>query len=629
MKKLKKDFKIILRGYKVIFSIDKMLIPLNIINSILNAISPFIFIFMGAEILNALSRSENVNHIYFLFIFTIVLNVSVQEIKNILSHAINIKNSVFENKFNMFLNSKTLDMDYGDIENPETHTKRQRINEIRNMNGGGIWRLVYQSGDVVNSLFLIIISIAITYRAFIIYSSIPQNNFIDLIISPVSSIILLVFIIVNTLITIHLTAVSTKKNQTIADGIIPSNRRFNYLLDNYIRSYHAGKDIRLYNQKQMIMEHFQKLINNLFPILDKLERHKIKYDNINTIFSSIIGLLVYIFIGVKAIYGLIGLGDLFKFINSINMFSWGLTGFLNTFGMLRTNNEYLEVLYDYLDIPNEKYQGTLSVEKRDDNEYDIEFKNVSFKYPGTDVYALKNLNLKFNIGQRMAVVGMNGSGKTTMIKLLCRLYDPTEGEIKLNGFDIKKYDYDEYTALFSVVFQDFKLFSFTLSQNVAAVVNYDSEKVAQTLAKSGFDTRLENMPKGIETPLYKDFEEDGVEISGGEAQKIALARALYKDAPFIVLDEPTAALDPIAEFEIYSKFNEIVGDKTAIYISHRLSSCRFCNEIAVFHEGELIQRGSHDTLIADESGKYYELWNAQAQYYQSNQESDNINAAII
>ena len=264
------------------------------------------------------------------------------------------------------------------------------------------------------------------------------------------------------------------------------------------------------------------------------------------------------------------------------------------------------------------YQGTLPVEKRTDNEYEIEFKNVSFKYPGSENYALKNFNLKFNIGQRMAVVGMNGSGKTTMIKLLCRLYDPTEGEITLNGFNIKNYNYDEYMSIFSVVFQDFKLFSFTLGQNVAASVDVDEQKAEECLSTAGLAERLRNMAKGMETPLYKDFEEDGVEISGGEAQKIALARALYKDAPFIVLDEPTAALDPVAEFEIYSKFNEIVGGKTAIYISHRLSSCRFCDDIAVFHEGELIQRGSHDTLIADGGGKYHELWIAQAQYYQEN-----------
>jgi ATP-binding cassette subfamily B protein len=204
-----------------------------------------------------------------------------------------------------------------------------------------------------------------------------------------------------------------------------------------------------------------------------------------------------------------------------------------------------------------------------------------------------------------------------MIKLLCRLYDPTEGEIFLNGFDIKKYDYDEYMALFSVVFQDFQLLRYTLGQNVSTSINYDSKKVTELLEKSGFDSRLADMPKGLETYLDIDFAGTGtgVQLSGGEAQKVALARALYKEAPFIVLDEPTAALDPIAEFEIYSKFNEIVEDKTAIYISHRLSSCRFCDDIAVFHEGELIQRGSHDTLIDDENGKYYELWTAQAQYY--------------
>lgn len=210
---------------------------------------------------------------------------------------------------------------------------------------------------------------------------------------------------------------------------------------------------------------------------------------------------------------------------------------------------------------------------------------------------------------------MNGSGKTTMIKLLCRLYDPTEGFITLNSIDIKKYDYEEYLSLFSVVFQDFKLFSYTLGQNVAADIDYNSERAEECLVKSGFSERFFKLPKKLDTCLYKDFEEDGMEISGGEAQKNAIARALYKDALFIILDEPTAALDPIAEFEIYSKFNDIVGEKTAIYISHRLSSCRFCDDIAVFDEGKMIQRGSHDTLIMDVEGKYYELWDAQAQYY--------------
>ena len=235
--------------------------------------------------------------------------------------------------------------------------------------------------------------------------------------------------------------------------------------------------------------------------------------------------------------------------------------------------------------------------------------------PGAETYALRHVNMTLTGGQRLAVVGINGSGKTTFIKLMCRLYDPTEGTILLNGIDIKCYNYNQYMSLFSVVFQDFNLFSFSLGENVAAGGDYDTEKVLSSLRKSGFGDRLNTMPDGIRTSLYKDFDKNGVEISGGEAQKIALARALYKDAPFIILDEPTAALDPIAEYEIYSKFNEIIGDKTAIYISHRLSSCRFCDKILVFDNGQIVQSGSHEELITQEDGKYYELWHAQAQYY--------------
>lgn len=216
---------------------------------------------------------------------------------------------------------------------------------------------------------------------------------------------------------------------------------------------------------------------------------------------------------------------------------------------------------------------------------------------------------------RLAVVGENGSGKTTFIKLLCRLYDPQEGQILLNGIDIRKCRYDDYINIFSVVFQDFQLISQPLGNNVAGSMNYDRERVRKALLDAGFGDRLATMEKGLDTTLYKGVYEDGVDVSGGEAQKIAIARALYKDAPFIILDEPTAALDPIAEAEIYSKFDEIAGDKTAIYISHRLSSCKFCDEIAVFHEGAVIQQGTHAELVADENGKYYELWNAQAQYY--------------
>ena len=241
----------------------------------------------------------------------------------------------------------------------------------------------------------------------------------------------------------------------------------------------------------------------------------------------------------------------------------------------------------------------------------MKFYTKTFAY----VFPLKNINLTLKSGEKLAVVGMNGSGKSTFIKLLCRLYDPTEGEILLNGIDIRKYDYKEYMNIFSVVFQDFNLFALKLGENVAAKSGYDKKAVEEALSKAGFSERLNDLPEGVETYLYKDYNKDGVNVSGGEAQKIAIARALYKDAPFLILDEPTAALDPVAEAQIYSKLNDIVSDKTAIYISHRLSSCKFCDEILVFEGGTVIQQGTHNSLVSEINGKYYELWHAQAQYY--------------
>ena len=326
--------------------------------------------------------------------------------------------------------------------------------------------------------------------------------------------------------------------------------------------------------------------------------------------------VIYLFTGLKALGGAFGVGSVTQYVGALAGLAQGFTRLLEIVGNLRANAEYLKFTYDFLDIPNNMYQGSLTTEKRSDRKYEIEFRDVSFKYPGTDTWALRHVSMKFDVGERLAVVGENGSGKTTFIKLLCRLYDPTEGEILLNGIDIRKYRYGNYLELFSVVFQDFRLLAQPLGQNVAASIEYDRERAAECLKRAGFGSRLAELPHGLDTCLYRDFEDSGVEISGGEAQKIALARVLYQDAPFIVLDEPTAALDPEAEAEVYTKFNDIVEDKTAIYISHRLSSCRFCDEIAVFDHGQVVQQGTHDALLAAAGGKYQTLWDAQAQYYQ-------------
>ncbi len=324
---------------------------------------------------------------------------------------------------------------------------------------------------------------------------------------------------------------------------------------------------------------------------------------------------VYLYVCLKAWAGAFGVGMATQYIGAVSNLAINVQKLLAGLSQLRHCVPYLWDSYEFLDIPNQMYQGSLTTEKRADRQYDVEFRDVSFRYPGQEAWALRHVSVKFRVGERLAVVGENGSGKSTFIKLLCRLYDPQEGEILLNGIDIRKYRYQDYIDVFSVVFQDFQLISQPLGANVAGRAQYDARKVTESLADAGFAERLASLPDGLDTQLYRDYDGEGVMISGGEAQKIAIARALHKNAPFIILDEPTAALDPIAEAEIYAQFNEISGDKTAIYISHRLSSCKFCDEILVFCDGAIVQQGTHESLLAKPDGKYYALWHAQAQYY--------------
>ena len=376
-------------------------------------------------------------------------------------------------------------------------------------------------------------------------------------------------------------------------------------------------DIRMNNQQRLASAYWET--NSTFGVngsFGKSARGKMGvYASLGVCITTLITGFIYVFTCLKAWGGAFDVGSITQYVGAATAMVTNVFALTDLLGVMKTNAPYLAKTFEFLDIPNSMYQGSLTTEKRSDRQYEVEFRNVSFKYPGSESWALKNVSMKFKVGKRLAIVGENGSGKTTFIKLLCRLYDPQEGEILLNGIDIRKYRYDDYMRIFSVVFQDFRLICQPLGNNVAGSMEYDRDRAKKALIDAGFGDRLAAMEKGLDTMLYKELSEDGVDISGGEAQKIAIARALYKDAPFIILDEPTAALDPIAEAEIYGKFDEIAGDKTAIYISHRLSSCKFCDEIAVFDGGSVVQKGTHEDLVADRDGKYYELWHAQAQYY--------------
>ncbi len=527
--------------------------------------------------------------------------------------------------WNRIFFDKLLSMDFCDVDDPKNQALFTQIQQARQWNGWGLNKLYSLFSQAVGASFRILGAIALSVSLFTL--PVPAGNPLAWLNSSWCLAGMGALLVGSVLLS---GAMSNRANRYWSeyDGA-QGNRGFSFFYFIAMSERERGADIRTYAQDKFLEQagrRDQESEGSFGPCSSVGRAGRGPMGAMSAVSGAVsqafMG-VIYLFAGLKALGGAFGVGSVTQYVGALAGMAEGLTDLLVIVGELRANAEYLKLTYDFLDIPNRMYQGSLTTEKRSDRKYEIEFRDVSFKYPGTDIWALRHVSMKFDVGERLAVVGENGSGKTTFIKLLCRLYDPTEGEILLNGINIRKYRYEDYLALFSVVFQDFKLLSQPLGHNVAAAENYDRQCAEDCLNKAGFGSRLAELPHGLDTCLYREFEDDGVEVSGGEAQKIALARVLYRGAPFIVLDEPTAALDPEAEAEVYTKFNDIVEDKTAIYISHRLSSCRFCDEIAVFDQGQVVQKGVHDALVKTD-GKYQALWEAQAQYYQKRAEETEI-----
>lgn len=604
---VKDMIKINFRGIKLIHHRNKFSIPLFVLDAVLISLSAYWNFWFLARLLDHLAANAEFTVIVADAAFIIGGDFMLRFFKAITDHLIFYNGSSFWEECNLYLNEKLMNMDYEYMESEKIQNRKRDIDEmVRTHDGGGMnflyWRMV---GIIAYTLNLMI---ALVYMMQIINKS--RGLFAD---SPVKSALssILFIMIVISLIILTMERVKRLKGKIFQanEEMIPISREMNWYVFNCLEKEAYGKSIRLFHQQPLLEKHLKGLLTGQGNCHIRIGRLDEKVQRITGFLQAGLLSLVYLYLGIMAIKGLLSSGNVVLYAGSISIFATYFSEWVYVITELMTNTAYVKAYFDFMDIPNKKYEGSLPVEKRDDDQFELEFRDVSFKYPGTEEYVLKNFSIRFRIGERLAVVGKNGSGKTTFIKLLCRLYDPTEGEILLNGINIKKYDYQEYLNLFSVVFQDFKILSMPLGENVAACAGYDREKVSQALIKVGMD-------KGPDTILYTDFDAEGIDISGGEAQKIAIARALYHDSPFIILDEPTATLDPLAEYEVYSKFDQLVGSKTAVYISHRLSSCQFCNDIIVIDNGRLIQRGNHEELSREKDGLYYQLWSTQAQYYQ-------------
>lgn len=590
-------------------------------NAVVTAVIPYIGIYFSARILNELSGERRPEVLWKWVLLTVVVTALAALLKAVTTRWKNSRASLFYQMQIDVYNDKMLRMDFCVLDEQHTHDLYSQIQQNANWSGWGFPHVQWSFETIVNGVITILSGLALSVSLFTL--PVPEGSRYAFLNSPL---FILAFLAIMAAVTFLAPLCATKADSywvKAADGATFGNRFFSFF-GFIMHTKERMLDMRMYNQQEICSQSYKQ--TNTFSPGGPMARYSkgpvgglvALSAAISTVFTG----FAYLFVCLKAWAGAFGVGSVTQYVGAITALAKGVSDLMKIAGEIKNNGEFLRTSFEFLDLPDRMYQGSLTTEKRADRQYEVEFKDVSFKYPGSEDYALRHVSMKFKVGERLAVVGRNGSGKTTFIKLLCRLYDPTEGQILLNGIDIRKYKYEDYLQVFAVVFQDFQLLAFPLGQNVAASQDYDRKRAEKCLRMAGFGERLDSMPEGLDTCLYREFDEKGVEVSGGEAQKIALARALYKDAPFIVLDEPTAALDPIAEYEVYSHFDELVSDKTAIYISHRLSSCRFCDEIAVFDHGQVVQQGSHDSLLADENGQYAKLWHAQAQYYEKHKDGE-------
>lgn len=567
---------------------------------------PYLSLFFSARILNLLLAKSYRACLYTVVVF-LLTQYGLGLFEKICRQYLDGQKELCLARTEQKITAKALELEFEKFEKTETMDAIRRTN-VSSMGSGNVGDQLIVIHTLITSLLSVLYALFFLLRLFLLSDS-SRNNFFT---SSFSMLALLLLCGVQLALSSRINRRSTQKKIELNQGNDHSNSVANYLVNVMLEERRAD-DIRIGHLDHFLDVQFGKAMEHFLPMYLDFARFSAITDGKNALLSLLSNFAAYLVIGARALYGVLPIGDVLLYAGSVTRAMSDLQTFLATGSEFDYINSYLSTYEDFIAQPSMAYDGTLPIEKRDDGQYEFAFHDVSFSYPGTDLPVLEHVTLSFAVGDKTALVGRNGAGKTTLIKLLCRLYEPTSGYITLNGIDIRKYSYKEYTQAFSVVFQDFHLFSLPLDENIAAGTEIDEAALQSSLAKVGLTDRVQQLPQGVRTRLYNN-NGSGVDLSGGEAQRTAIARALYKDAPFVILDEPTAALDPIAEAEIYKQFSQMTAGKTAVYISHRMSSCKFCDRIIVLDHGRIAEDGTHDTLLANH-GIYANLYETQAQYY--------------
>lgn len=600
------------RALRTLAKDSPVLLPLTFLASVLNAAYPYIGILLSAEILTGLTDpARDMRRLFFLAILLVALNFLGRGILNFAWQMVDVLQYVEMKKIDKSITVKAWKMDYVMYEDPKIAEQKRMM--TRWHYSRGVLALVEQLRGFVNATATIVISLVLVIE-FFSAKAVGEGKMAGFLNHWTASVLFLALFGLSTAYGIWCSAkIQQRSYQLDQDNGTPMNQ-FTDLMSDCCARYEKGKDIRMFGAADKLFQRLREPSDMVVRNEEKCYKHMRKMTISSVLLNRLFNLLVYLFVGLKAIYGAFGVGSILKYTGMVVQFGGGVSGLFDSVRSFLQNLHYIDDYFVYQDRPNRTADGQLPITEEIRKDYVFEFKDVTFTYSGAQAPSLSKVNCCLRKGRKVAIVGRNGSGKSTFIKLLCRLYDPQEGEILLNGVDIRKYRYEEYLEFFSTVFQDYEIFAFQLGENVAAESEYEREKAVKALEDAGFGERLNTLEKGLDTQLFKYFSEDGVELSGGESQKVAIARCLYKNAPYVVMDEPTAALDPVAEADIYQRMNEFTLEKGAVYISHRLSSCYFCDYILVFEEGGIVEQGTHEALLG-RRGLYRKLWDAQSKYY--------------
>lgn len=565
---------------------------LMILDSVKSTVQPFVLLIIPKYILDELASERRVDVTLRYIAYYAAAVVGFNLISLIISRFGSDQSMKIDHRVAMDQHTKWLHMDYDKFENG-----RVRDLEARSVSAA-------EPRNFAEDKVLGFISNLIRLGGY---------TYIIMSLHPIMILFILTVIAANTLIARR----SAKLGYEYTTAMTRLSRRFNYIFRTMV-DFKVGKDVRINGADSWLKSKFEKESEEY--IRDHRAQQR-KLLGINTL-SDIIGLIqtvvMYGYCGYLAISGGITVGSFTVFLGALTAFTGTFNEFVKRFPALGLLSKYIDDYREFLRCAEHegKELETSDISALPEH-CDIEFVNVSFKYPDTDRYVLKNINIKIKAGERLSIVGYNGAGKSTFIKLLCRFYKPTEGKILLGGVDISTYPLPEYRRRLAVVFQDYQLFYMSVRYNIVLNLEEDPERVRKALAESGILEKIEGLENGIDTSYGRILYYNSRDFSGGETQKIACARAYYRDSPIVILDEPTSALDPVAETQLYGRFNEIIGDKTAVYISHRLASVKFCDSIAVFADGELVERGTHAELMK-KNGIYADMFTKQAHYYIEN-----------